>query len=191
MVKAILTDCFGVLVCKCGSSIISRYVKDPKKVEQLVQDYFTPGNLGEKRLDDILLEMSKDFHVDFASLKKDYFDMPKLHQKYIDELYSLKDRGYQIVLLSDTSDHIVESIIARFNLAPLFDKVYLSYKTRLIKSDPEAFLNVIHHDSYLPEEYLFLDDSPSNVAMAKSVGMNAILFTEKDEVVPKMESLLG
>ena len=55
----------------------------------------------------------------------------------------------------------------------LFDYIFLSYETGLLKPDVEAFLFVIHNTGFAPERILFFDDSQRNVDSAASTGIVA------------------
>lgn len=91
---------------------------------------------------------------------------------------------YRLLLLSNTNaihfPHSSDSVIGGdgSRLADFFDRCYLSYEAHLSKPDPEFFRYLLRNERLAPEECLFLDDGPKNVAVAKSLGINAILVPE-------------
>ncbi len=56
-----------------------------------------------------------------------------------------------------------------------FSRYFLSYETGLLKPDPHAFTNVIEQCDCSPQQILFLDDNPLNIAAAGALGMDAVL----------------
>ena len=60
-------------------------------------------------------------------------------------------------------------------LTGCFDQTFLSYQTGCIKPDREAFELVVTTYGCRPDEVLFFDDNPTNVAAAADYGMQAVL----------------
>ena len=52
-----------------------------------------------------------------------------------------------------------------------FDNLYLSYRMKLMKPNPEIFGRLLMAEQLRPSECLFLDDSPRNVAAASQMGI--------------------
>jgi len=62
------------------------------------------------------------------------------------------------------------------DFSELFEKAYYSYRHGLRKPDKEIFELVIKENSLIPEETLFIDDSPQHIATATSLGIKTFLF---------------
>ena len=56
----------------------------------------------------------------------------------------------------------------------VFKKVFLSYKLKTKKPEPEIFEKVLAEIPYRPEEIIFFDDKLENVEAAQEFGINAI-----------------
>ena len=56
-----------------------------------------------------------------------------------------------------------------------FDQSFLSYQTGFTKPDREAYEQVVTTYGCRPDEVLFFDDNPTNVAAATDYGMQAVL----------------
>ncbi len=67
-------------------------------------------------------------------------------------------------------------------LAGCFDQLFLSYQTGFTKPDREAYELVVKTYACQPDEVLFFEDSPTNVAAAADFGMQAVLAVGIDEV---------
>ncbi len=62
------------------------------------------------------------------------------------------------------------------DLSDLFEKAYYSYRLGLRKPEKEIFEIVLKENNLNPEETLFIDDSPINIATADKLGIKTILL---------------
>jgi putative hydrolase of the HAD superfamily len=60
-------------------------------------------------------------------------------------------------------------------LAGRLDRIFLSFRTGLLKPDREAFTQVATAYGLAPEALLFFDDNPQNVSAAAATGMTAFI----------------
>jgi len=63
-----------------------------------------------------------------------------------------------------------------------FEKVYYSHLIRLRKPDPEVFEFVLKDSNLLPEETLYIDDSPQHLKTAREMGFSTYLMTKEDSL---------
>lgn len=97
---------------------------------------------------------------------------------------------YRLFLFSNTNSiHIKEvyKILKRAhdveNLNTYFEKVYLSHELGIRKPKPEGFKHILHSNEIIPNETLFIDDSPQHITGAKEVGIRAEwLNLEKEDI---------
>jgi len=114
-------------------------------------------------------------------------------------LKQLRNR-YRLFLLSNTNrihyDHYLAKLqdvhgIAGFG--DLFDKAYFSHAIGLRKPFPEVFRYVTGDAGILPEETLFIDDSPQHVEGARKAGLKAYHLLPGEEITslfnPEMQFL--
>ena len=92
---------------------------------------------------------------------------------------------YRTFLLSNSNeihyDWIINYIGTEFNLNNYddhFEKVYFSQQMKLRKPNKEIFQQVLVENNLLPEETLFIDDSPQHLEGAKKLGIQTLLMTE-------------
>jgi len=86
-------------------------------------------------------------------------------------------QSYKVGLLSNSSIKYIWDIIKAQNIAPLFDAITVSAEVRLIKPDPKIFEHILAKLNVKSEEAIFVDDNPKNVESAKTLGMQAIVFS--------------
>lgn len=101
----------------------------------------------------------------------------ELPERNLTTLVKLRKEGYRLILLSNTNPFMMEwGGSDRFDgkghsLYHYFDGVYLSYQLHLLKPDTQFFSEVLMREKILPDDTLFLDDGPRNVAAASQLGI--------------------
>ena len=97
-------------------------------------------------------------------------------------LRELRERGFRVVMLSNTNDGHWDEIERRFQqtmgepLSNFFDAFYLSYRMHRRKPEPEIFLELLTAEGADAGSCLFFDDSSENCEAARSVGIEAVLM---------------
>jgi FMN phosphatase YigB (HAD superfamily) len=82
-------------------------------------------------------------------------------------------------LLSNTNDLHWEWLKRNYgHVLDPFDRLVVSHELQLEKPDCAIYEWVIRDSGYAPEEHLFIDDIPENVAGAQAVGMQAVVHTD-------------
>jgi glucose-1-phosphatase len=105
-----------------------------------------------------------------------------------DILLKAKDK-YRTFLLSNINeihlDYINKYLKLEYNVESndiFFEKVYYSHLIRLRKPDREIFEFVCSDSDLLPEETLYIDDSPQHLKTASEMGFNTYLMTKDDSL---------
>lgn len=97
-------------------------------------------------------------------------------------IQQLRAAGYRVVMLSNTNEGHWPEIERRFQAAmgePLqdfFDALYLSFRMRQRKPEPEIFLQLLASEGVTPGESLFFDDSAVNCEAAREIGIGTCLL---------------
>jgi len=92
-------------------------------------------------------------------------------------------------LLSNTNEaHWGRSDISSV-LSGRLDKVFLSFRTGLLKPDREAFVQVATAYGMSADAFLFFDDNPLNVSAAAATGMHAVLCKGPSEALRVLEQI--
>ncbi|SDB80036.1 putative hydrolase of the HAD superfamily [Raineyella antarctica] len=85
-------------------------------------------------------------------------------------------RGIPTALFSNAPGVIADAIDALPPFAPMRGR-YFSARLRLAKPDPAAFAAVLTNLAHRPQDVVFVDDRPVNVAGAEAAGLRGVLFT--------------
>jgi putative hydrolase of the HAD superfamily len=85
---------------------------------------------------------------------------------------------YQIGLLSNAPSAFLRGLLHNHDLDKYFDHIAISSEMGHIKPDTEAFQYTLSAMNIQPEETVFIDDNPRNVAGAETVGIRGIVYTD-------------
>ncbi len=98
--------------------------------------------------------------------------------------------SYQLILASNTTELHSRHFRERFRetLKP-FDHLVLSHAVGARKPSAAFFDHCLQLAGCLPEECVFIDDLPANVAGAQARGWHGIVYTDIDELKTALADL--
>jgi 2-haloacid dehalogenase len=96
----------------------------------------------------------------------------------VDLLTELHRAGVRLLALTNWSAELFPVARQRFPFLGLFDDIVVSGEERLAKPDPRVFELLERRAGTPLSRCVFVDDSARNVDAARSLGMDAILFTD-------------
>ncbi len=92
----------------------------------------------------------------------------------------LRARNYEIFGLTNWSMETFPEARAHFGILQMIDRYVVSGAEGLVKPDPRLFQVLLDRYGLKSEDCSFVDDNPDNVAAAKGMGMQGILFTNAE-----------
>lgn len=103
----------------------------------------------------------------------------------------LKEKGCKVYLLSNYPAFAFD-IHARekFTFLPLVDGKVISGYVKMAKPDHDIYKYLLRQYGLLPEECVFLDDREENVAAAREVGMEGIVFHSYLQARKELDKIL-
>lgn len=109
----------------------------------------------------------------------------------------LKLKGkYRTFLLSNNNEIHYASILSYLKTeygvkdnSPFFEKDYYSHLMGMRKPNTDIFEKVLEEQGLVPEETLFIDDSPQHLKTAESLGIKTQLFNTPDQLKSLIEKL--
>lgn len=202
MIKNIIFDIGGVLVSFEPDRVFREMGLPEEEVQILYQH--TAKSPYWKELDRGLLPKEEVFQTMVNTMPQAYRkDAMEFFTKRIPEavtsfdysadwLKGLKERGYNIYLLTNYPEWLFETHWKKgFTFVPYVDGKVVSGKVKLIKPDHAIYETIIKKYSLNPAESVFIDDVKENVQAAKETGLNAIQFTNINDVKNQLEKLLA
>lgn len=90
-------------------------------------------------------------------------------------------KDYKLVLMSNTDCFSLNSVLEKHDLKKYFKKIFLSFETGMLKTDPEMFEIAMKKLRAKKEESLMVGDSiESDVMAARAAGIKAVLVDRRD-----------
>jgi putative hydrolase of the HAD superfamily len=105
--------------------------------------------------------------------------------EWIDQL---RAGGKRVGLISNMPRDLGEALKSSTQKLSNFDQVTLSYEIRAVKPEPAVYEHCLEGLNTPPEQTLFLDDRIENVQGAELLGIRAIQFTSRDDVMLRLRS---
>ncbi len=151
-------------------------------IDSGLQWEFERGRITEEEFRDQLSALvGKPLDLDeLLRASSDIFD-PIVEMKPI--IRSLKEQGFRLVLLSNTTVSHFDWIQGRYDFLLPFDHCIVSFEAGAMKPDPpiyEAALQAIHCD---PGEAFYTDDIPEYVVKGREYGFQAEVFTGPEDLL--------
>ena len=188
--KNIVFDFGNVIITFNEDEIISKFTKDPKEKEFLIKNVIHSPEWVENGLIDTGY-LSKEYAADIINdrTNNEYKDLVKdflvnhhnymyIQDEIIEIIKNLKEKGYKIYMLSNTTEDTYEKHIK--NIEYLFDGIVLSYRIHHIKPNNAIYEELINKYNIDPKETLFIDDREDNIKTANKYGIKGRKVNKND-----------
>ncbi|SLM61177.1 MULTISPECIES: glucose-1-phosphatase [Dickeya] len=107
-----------------------------------------------------------------------------IRKDVIDIMYRLRQEGHRVVILSNTNRLHCQCWPALYpDVIPAADKLYLSQEMGYRKPEAAIYQQVLREEGVSAADACFFDDNPANIDAAQSLGIRAILVSDR-QVVP-------
>ena len=187
MIKAIIFDCFGVLVTEAwGPFSETAFEKGTETYKEAV-DAMKAANLGFTSHSEFRSRLSQLSGLSLNEVSA-RLDGSVLDERMLELIRRYKPK-YKVGMLSNISPDRLQTFFSPEQLA-LFDALALSYEIRVMKPYPEAYEIAAAKLGVLPEECIFVDDIERNTTAAEELGMKAIVFKDFTQFEQELAGLL-
>ena len=204
MIKNIAFDLGGVVLALSYEQAVKRFeeigLKDARQQLDAFEQRGIFGDLESGRI------TAEDFRRELSKMVGRLLTMNECYQAWhgyvddvpkrnLEELLSLRERGYRVCLLSNTNPYMMQWAGNDFDgeghpISYYFDALYLSYECKAMKPRREIFEMMLQGQQSTPEETLFVDDGPRNVEMAATMGMHTLCPQNNEDWTEALEALL-
>jgi putative hydrolase of the HAD superfamily len=127
------------------------------------------GRLGQQEVQD-LSELDSESWMHFDDVMWEWIDQ-------------LRGAGKRVAMLSNMPRELGEALKARTDKLDLFDQVTLSYEVHSVKPEPAIYEHCLQGIGTAAEQTLFLDDKIANVQGAELLGIRAMQFLDRDDIL--------
>jgi putative hydrolase of the HAD superfamily len=195
MIKTIIFDLGGVYFTdgtkKAIGKISKKYkVSRKKTIEALKGKLGAKYRIGKLTQEDFwrkarrLLKIDTDIE-DLSHLWVSGYVPIKGTVQIIDRLR--KKKRYELLFLSDNVQERVDYLDERYHFTLKFKDGVFSHIIGVKKPNLKIYKACLERTLSRPEECLFIDDKPENVAAAKKLGMKAIHFKSPSKLKAKLK----
>jgi putative hydrolase of the HAD superfamily len=127
-------------------------------------------------------EIAKSAGVDFAPeqidnlIETDILMWTSLNEEMLTWVVALQEAGFRTAILSNMGWEILGYMRQEFGWLSHFQHHTWSCELGIGKPDPAIYIHTCEKLGVAPQNAIFLDDKPENIAAASGIGLNAILF---------------
>lgn len=186
--KAIIFDCFGVLVGTGFWAVYQSLGGDLVKDEEFIDECLKKADLGSISSMELSMTMSKRLKIPLATYDAAFKSDEIPNEEMFDFIRSELSPKYKLALVSNATGYSVRSKIPTHNLE-LFDEVFISEEVGLLKPDSKLFELALDKLGVKPEETVFVDDHEKYIQGADALGIHTILFVGIDDLKTKLANL--
>lgn len=187
MIRCILFDLGGVVITIDQNQAVKRFKEiGVKDAEKLLDPYTQKGIFGELEAGTISAEQFQEGLSKLVGRKASFEECryawtgycKEVPRRNLETLLHLREEGYRIILLSNTNPFMMDWALngdfdgEGHSLKYYFDELYLSFQVKLMKPNDLFYRHVLRKEKLFPQECLFVDDGPRNVAAASQMGIH-------------------
>ncbi len=189
MIKAIIFDCFGVIITDALKVMIDELAQtDPAKAKQ-AEDLVHKASRGHVDADDTNEQMAKLLGILTDEYIRRKADGEVRDQPLLDYIKLLR-QDYKVGLLSNVSNG---GLLRRFNMDELnehFDASIASAEIGFAKPEPQAYETIADKLGVRLDECIFTDDREQYCEGARAVGMKVIRYDSFAQFKTELETVL-
>ena len=189
MIKAVIFDCFGVLVGRGFDETYRLAGGDPVEDRDFIADVLGEANLGHISQDEFHERMTSQLGISLEDYEAAVAKAEQPNQELLDYIATLH-RDYRTAVLSNVNAGVLEKKIDKAVLASHFDSLILSGELGVAKPDPQIYELAAGKLGVHTSECVFTDDHQHYCDGAEAVGMKSILYQDLHQFKTDLEKIL-
>lgn len=174
MIKAVIFDCFGVLVQANLSGFYDRHFGADDNIRQTARDLEQASSRGMITHEQWLTDLAALAGVSEEQTKRELDHNPP-NDRLFRYIQAMLKPTYRIGFLSNTSSDWRNDLFSNDQLA-LFDDFVMSYQVQMAKPDERIYHLASERLGLLPEECVFVDDIERYCVGAEDAGMKSVHY---------------
>jgi epoxide hydrolase-like predicted phosphatase len=196
-IKALIWDFEGVLLqtkYESAAKAIAACLDVPDaEIEQIFNGEFgtrvDKGEFSQNDLWDHMIKMLHLSHEKRAALEEIFNTDFYLDQELLEDIRQYR-RQFKTGLLTNFSEALRPMLNKQWKIESAFDEIVISCEIGLVKPDPKIYTYMLDCLNCSAEEAIFIDDREMNVTGAEEVGLHAIRFTSRQDVLNMIHSTI-
>ena len=193
MVKLIAFELWNVLIEKQGKDVIKEIIKafnvEDKTVfrRKFLELYLSKAWLSKSDAYREIcinnnIEPNEDNITKMTNIANKNMQSITIYPHSKELLDALKKSDLKLALISNSSNFSINLVKENTKLLELFDQTVFSYNINTIKPDTKMFLTLLKMTNLKSEEVLYIDADKSDCKIAKSLGINVIVYKDFDQL---------
>lgn len=147
------------------------------------------GTITEEKALGVFIERNPKKENILRDVMSDFYNIFTPIESSVKILKLLRNRGYNILYLSNIHLGIYGHIIDKYDFFKDFDGGIISAIVKQLKPDTDIFFSLIEKYNIEPGESIFIDDTVHNIETANKMGFVTIHLTEPDTLKEDLEKL--
>lgn len=188
MIRAIIFDCFGVLVEASLEPFYKKYFQGKADLIAAAEERMQASNRGEITYEQFVQYLAQAAGISYEEAYI-FLDSNPKNEELLQYIRKRLKPSFKIGFLSNASDDWLEELFTGEDLA-LFDAFVLSYQTGFAKPEAQIYEIAAEKLGVRLDECLFIDDREDYCEGARSVGMRAVQYTDFENCKNAIEELL-
>jgi epoxide hydrolase-like predicted phosphatase len=198
MIKAIFFDLGGVIIrtenTRARAALGLRFGMTDAEIDHFVFDYavshqaFT-GQMTEEQLWQAVARQLGAPEGEWPSIAADFFGGNRIDRDLLAWIESLRP-AIKTGLLSNAWSGLRAYMQAE-GFLETFEAVIISAEVGLMKPDERIYRLALEALALQPEEAIFVDDMPENIAACEAIGMKGVRFRNVEQVMADIKKLLA
>lgn len=190
MIKAIIFDCFGVLVGRGFEETYTVAGGDHKKDREFIEETLHRANSGQMTHDEFHEAMAGKIGVTADEFKTAAKKAEQPNYELLEYIITLKKK-YKTAVLSNVNTGILERKIGKEWLEKCFDVWIASAEVGYIKPEREIYHHTAEQLGVEASECVFTDDREGYVQAAEAEGMKGIVYRDFEQLKRELEAILS
>lgn len=186
MIKNIILDIGGVIFDDSKENIEKLLNKNSDSIyKKAYGKDFKQALLGEITINDLInkLKDEEEFEDIKYILKKENLNKsyPIIKENY-EYIKSLKQKGYNLYLLSNITEDSYNYINNLININETFNGGIYSYQEKIVKPNQDIYNLILNRYNLNTNETVFFDDKEKNVNAANDIGLKSYVFKSIEDI---------
>ena len=190
MVRAIIFDCFGVLVGRGFEETYRIAGGDPIRDRQFIEDILGQANLGLINDETFHQQMTDQLGISLAEWRHAVITAEQPNEELLNYIVDLHG-SYKTAILSNANKGVVERRIGGHWLEEGFDELIISADIGLIKPDPQIYQYATDKLGVDPQEIVFIDDKTTFLEPAEALGIKTVHYQNFEQSRAELEKILA
>lgn len=196
-IKTVIFDIGNVLADFCWEKFYKSFGYSDEIFQRLAKatvyddmwNQFDKGVLSEEDMMNVFIRNDPGIEQEIRTIFRNINGTIEVYDYTHDWIHELQGRGYQVLILSNFSEKCYRECGSKMDFVKEADGAVISYIEKKIKPDDEIYELILERYHLKPEECVFLDDKPENVAAAEKFGIHGIVFKNREAALLQMAEL--